>query len=58
MQQSEALLRHDKDYLSRQVSELTQKVTLAEDKLEGVAGELASVKQAKERLYQDLLTSR
>jgi progesterone-induced-blocking factor 1 len=51
-------LQHDKDYLSRQVGELAQKVSLAEGRLEGVGGELQAVMQAKEEVFQQLVKCR
>lgn len=58
VQQSEVLLQHDKEYLSRQVGELAQKVSLAEGRLEGVGAELQTAKEAKEELFQQLIKCR
>lgn len=58
MQQSETLLQHDKEYLSRQVGELAQKASLADGRLEGMSAELQSVKQAKEEMFQQLVKCR
>lgn len=57
-QQSEALLRHDKEYLSRQVQELTQRLKLAEEKTEMVSEELTVAKQAREDMYHQLIKSK
>ena len=58
IQQSESLLQHDKEYLSRQVGELAQKVSLAEGRLEGVGEELQTARQAKEDLFHQLVKCR
>lgn len=40
------------------MSDLTQKVSLVEERAEGMARELSEAKQAKEGLYQQLIKSR
>lgn len=52
---SVALLCQDKDYLERQLSELSLRAGSAEQRREALSSQLANCKQAKEALYQQLL---
>lgn len=58
IQQSEALLRHDKEYLSRQVGDLSQKVSLAEERVEGMRGEVLAAGQSREDMLKQLIKCR
>ncbi len=58
LQQSVALLQQDKTYLGGQVSELSHKLSLGEERLQEVSAELNAAKQAKEGLYQQLIKTR
>ena len=53
-----ALLRQDKDYLSKQVSGLSQRVATAEEKANYLSQQLVEAKQAKEALYQQLISDK
>lgn len=58
VQQSEALLHHDKEYLSRQVGDLTQKVSLAEERVGGMHEEVLAAGQSREDMLKQLIKSR
>ena len=58
VQQSEALLHHDKEYLSRQVGDLTQKVGLAEERMEGMREEVLAAGQSREDMLKQLMKCR
>lgn len=53
-----ALLKQDKDYLSKQVSGLDQKVAMAEEKANYLSQQLVETKQAKEALYKQLISDK
>lgn len=57
-QQTVGLLRQDKDYLTGQVSALTQRVASAEEKADYLSEQLSNAKQSKETLYQQLLSDK
>ncbi|CAH1778272.1 unnamed protein product [Owenia fusiformis] len=56
--QSIALLTQDKDYLSKQVSDLTRKSLYAEEKLDDINTQLETVKKAREELYEKYMHAR
>ena len=58
VQQSLALLRQDKEYLGRQVSELGRRASLAEERGDALVQQLGETKQAKEKLYEHFLKTR
>lgn len=53
-----AVLRQDKDYLSRQANDNQQKYFLAEEKLVRLENSLDELKRAKEELYEKYISSR
>ena len=57
-QHSIALLKQDKNYLHKQVTDYTQRCREYEDKLEHVQNLLADVKQSKEQLYEQFVKQR
>lgn len=56
--QSLALLKQDKEYLNKQVHELSTRCTMAEDHLHHMTKELSAAKQAREELYEKYITTR
>lgn len=58
LEQSSALLQQDKEYLSKQVSELTQRCHAAEERSEYLLLQLTEAKQSKEQLYEQFVRSR
>ena len=58
MKQSAELLGHDKDYLTRQTTEMSARAASLEDKLDHVTEELVAVKQEKERLLREYMSSK
>ncbi|XP_076446014.1 progesterone-induced-blocking factor 1-like [Babylonia areolata] len=57
-QQSEALLKQDKEYLCRQVSEFTKRATFAEDRLQQVTQQLDDARQTREEVYEKFVSCR
>ena len=57
-QQTIALLKKDKDYLSKQVSGLDQQVAMAEEKANYLSQQLVETKQGKEALYRQLISDK
>lgn len=53
-----AVLRQDKDYLTRQANDNQQKYFLAEEKLVRLENSLDELKRAKEELYEKYISSR
>lgn len=56
--QTLALLRQDKDYLSKQVNELYPRYKVLEERYEHAAKQLDEVKHSREELYEKYLNSR
>lgn len=56
--QSIALLQQDKDYLSKQVNDATNRCEFAEEKLKQVNQQLDHAKQAREEVYEKYISSR
>ncbi|KAK3708618.1 hypothetical protein QZH41_009379, partial [Actinostola sp. cb2023] len=56
--QSLALLKQDKEYLNKQVQELSTRCTMAEDHLQQTTSQLNNAKQAREDLYEKYITTR
>lgn len=56
--QSIALLRQDKDYLNRQVTDLTHRTAFCEEKLQQVNMQLDDAKKAREEMYEKYVESR
>lgn len=56
--QTVALLRQDKEYLSKQVNEITPRFNVLEEKLQQTTRQLDEVKLAREELYEKYLNSR
>ena len=56
--QTVALLKQDKEYLSKQLNEATPRLKLVEEKLQQTAQQLDDAKQAREDLYEKYLNSR
>lgn len=56
--QTVALLKQDKEYLSKQLNEATPRLKLLEEKLQQTAQQLDDAKQAREDLYEKYLNSR
>lgn len=57
-QQAVALLRQDKEYLVRQVGDLSRRATVAEERGETLSQQLADVKLGKEKIYEQFLKSK
>jgi progesterone-induced-blocking factor 1 len=57
-QQTLALLSQDKNYLTKQVQELTRRCHQAEERAESINVQLAENKKAREDLYEKFVTSR
>ena len=53
-----ALLKQDKDYMSRQSQEIKGRCTLAEERLEQTVKQLEETKQAREELYEKYISVR
>ena len=58
LEQSSVLLKQDKEYLSKQVSELTQRCHTTEERSEYLLLQLTEAKQSKEQLYEQFVRSR
>jgi len=58
VKQSAELLGHDKNYLTRQTTEMSARAVSLEDKLDLVTEELVAVKQEKERLLREYMNSK
>ena len=58
LEQSSVLLKQDKEYLGKQVSELTQRCRVAEERCEYLLLQLTEAKQSKEQLYEQFVRSR
>ena len=56
--QTVALLKQDKEYLSKQLNELTPRYKMVEEKLNQTMQQLDDTKQARESLYEKYLNSR
>ncbi|XP_015769721.1 PREDICTED: progesterone-induced-blocking factor 1-like [Acropora digitifera] len=56
--QTVALLKQDKDYMSRQSQEIRGRCTLAEERLEQTVKQLEETKQAREELYEKYISVR
>ena len=56
--QTVALLKQDKEYLSKQLNELTPRYNMMEEKLHQTMQQLDDTKQARESLYEKYLNSR
>ena len=56
--QSLTLVRQDKDYFSKQVSELHNKLLYAEDKALQLGEQMERAKQSREELYDKYVASR
>ena len=57
-QQSLALLRQDKEYLTRQTEELSRRASAAEERAGFLSQQLADAKTAQERLYQQMVQTK
>ena len=53
-----ALLKQDKDYMSRKSQEIRGRCTLAEERLEQTVKQLEETKQAREELYEKYISVR
>ena len=58
LEQSSVLLKQDKEYLSKQVSELMQRCQAAEERCGYLLLQLTEAKQSKEQLYEQFVRSR
>lgn len=56
--QTVALLKQDKEYLSKQLNEATPRLKMVEEKLHQTSQQLDDAKQAREDLYEKYLHSR
>ena len=56
--QTVALLRQDKDYLSRQANDANHKQAFGEEKLQALARQLEDAKLAREEMYEKYVASR
>ena len=56
--QSLMLLKQDKDYLSRQLSEAANRSTFTEEKVQQLSRQLDDAKQAREEMYEKYVASR
>ena len=56
--QSQALLKQDKEYLNRQLQDLSSRCSLAEEKLEQTTIQLNEAKQAREAIYEKYISVR
>ena len=52
------LLKQDKDYLSRQLSEAANRSTFTEEKVQQLSRQLDDAKQAREEMYEKYVASR
>jgi len=52
------LINQDKDYLTRQVCELTNKLAYSEERLQRLTAEVDEVKRAREELFEKYVSSR
>jgi progesterone-induced-blocking factor 1 len=51
-------LKQDKEYLTKQVSDLTNRCTYAEEKTQQSGHELEDAKRAREEMYEKYVSSR
>ena len=58
MRQAEVLLKQDKEYFSKQISELQHKLSYSDEKLIQLADQLERAKQSREELYDKYVASR
>ena len=58
IQQSVALMKQDKEYLSKQLAEQRSRCTMAEQHAEDVTRELSETKKAREDIYEKYITIR
>jgi progesterone-induced-blocking factor 1 len=56
--QSLSLLKQDKDYLTKQVSDQTNRCTYAEEKLQSISAQLDDAKRSREEMYEKYVSSR
>ena len=56
--QTVALLRQDKDYLTRQVTDATHKHNFGEEKVQQLSRQLDDAKLAREEMYEKYVASR
>ena len=56
--QTVALLKQDKEYLSKQINEINPRFKMVEEKLYDTAKQLDDAKRAREELYDKYLNSR
>jgi len=56
--QTVALLKQDKDYLTSQLNEMLPRYKMVEEKLHSASQQLDDVKLAREELYEKYLNSR
>ena len=52
------MLTHDKDYLSKQLSEVTKRCHIAEEKAQFLESRLEDTKHSREELYEKLLNAK
>jgi progesterone-induced-blocking factor 1 len=57
-EQKVSLLTHDKDYLTKQLAEVTKRCHVAEEKAQFLEGTLEVTKKAREELYEKLLNAK
>ena len=58
LMQTIALLKQDKEYLSKQLNELSPRYKFLEERHHLIESQLDSVKASREELYEKFLTSR
>ena len=51
-------LKQGKGYLTQQLSELTKRANLTEERRKTLSQQLSTVKQAKEQLYEEFMKSK
>ncbi|KAL8621077.1 hypothetical protein ACOMHN_040602 [Nucella lapillus] len=57
-QQAEGLLKQDKNYLGRQVAEVSRRADQAEDRLQQLTRQLDHARQTREEVYEKYVTCR
>ena len=57
-EQKLSLLTHDKEYLSKQLTETTKRCHMAEEKAQFLEHQLEETKRSREELYEKLLVSK
>ena len=57
-EQKLSLLTHDKEYLSKQLTETTKRCHVAEEKAQFLEHQLEETKRSREELYEKLLVSK